>query len=1520
MPVASPSHALPPFLKRPEEERRLGPFLLIRQLGRGGFAPVWLAEESYDGRKLRDVAVKLFFLPDDIAPGTREAQRWREEILDEARALCRVEHPSVVRFYAIHQDDVYGVVGLAMEYAPGRSLDVLVREAGRLDERSVIDVGIDIAWALASVHNAGLVHRDVKPANIIQGASGYKLIDFGIVSADPGVRGLSPTTQRPQIDVDQMSMRAVVTLARDVTPVQASTLGNAPTAVVHAFVATADAAVASVSSPSIGTPTGMPTHELGTRRRDPAAPDEPTAPPLIGTLGYIAPECFEEGARATPASDVYALGVTLFSLLTGALPASVSAGEELPADWYIARGPAPRYDSVLPTRSTVTDPLADLVTLLLDPDPDVRPRYADWIARELELLRDREGRRDSSPPRRSYSTLPPAPKASRGRSGVLFSLLAIQDRAPEPLLPLFNEVERAVAADDHAEAGRALGELGLAALRYTFALGLTLLVAAPAGGPEGRGKGPRRHDALLEQLRSAARPTHSSWCYLLTALHEALTEVCPESAPRFSFAAARGIAEQVGLLLRGLTSQAAVEQGIAWVTALLTAAGPLLASPVRVSRYGPAETTVDVRRLRASAASGTASTASAASAASARTSQPPDAIAMVSGSGPVEDGGAPYVLLEHRWLPLSPFIPLREGRQLLPEAPAAPGKPWRSTDPATGERRDDPALDQAMRRLTGEALDVPRELLEHPPLVGRDEAVGALLRLSEEAHAGGVRVALLTGPLGIGRTRLLDAAVEQSGYAPDRVLRMGCSPERKSPLRPLLRAIEARARGAGPELTLLAGAIDRALSPTGIQRANQAAEGVEGVEDALLLASQEEPLLLAIDDIQWADAHTLELLKLLVERAEVGGAGRLFVVAAARNEPNPGAPLRALLGKVRGKVRAGVRQVALGPLSPEETAWLADAVCPVSPELTRAVVRGSGGVPFFVVHALLVWREKGAIAWREGAWHAVDASVLSEDVPGVADLIEARIASYLDPGSGPGRAALRVLACAALYGGGLGIDAILRAAGDESNAEAALEALVEGGVLTVSGERQEYGFAQEMVRQAVLNLARQRPWFHRLHRALLDAIADGPSARADATFLATGYDKLGAAEPARVWLGRAIEDQIAAGLFGEAAELGDRLAALTADPSARATIDLDIVRALVQGRKFEDAKRRLLQLDARAACAASSPPGVWRRVYRLKVARGLGEPDAADEALLADADAQGDLALRCEARLALACVAPKDHAVPLAGEAVALAERCGPTLEFTARVLRAELNYEASRCDYELARRDLTRALEIARATSSSWQEIHIETDLAVVEAELGQLDAAIVRLRRLADQAEALGMRGQLRLCSQNLSAFLLRAGQNAEAAEAALRTANLASEAGDPLLRAVALSLRSDALRRVGDLEAALASVAEAEVLQRERWDQALTLLRRAEILDGLGRMEEALADARRAQRVAQRFGERGVALTAVLWERLHLAQRGGATREDLERALAEVRASSGAQRAMTRSLVARAAAWLEAEGKGG
>lgn len=288
--------------------------------------------------------------------------------------------------------------------------------------------------------------------------------------------------------------------------------------------------------------------------------------------------------------------------------------------------------------------------------------------------------------------------------------------------------------------------------------------------------------------------------------------------------------------------------------------------------------------------------------------------------------------------------------------------------------------------------------------------------------------------------------------------------------------------------------------------------------------------------------------------------------------------------------------------------------------------------------------------------------------------------------------------------------------------------------------------------------------------------------------------------------------------------------------------------------------------------------------------------------------------------MALAGVLPEAEALALASAAVDLAAACGPAVEFTARTLRFDLNYHSSRRDLEQAKVDLTRVTAIARATSSTWRQILVEGNLVVVEAALGQVEAAIDRQRRLVQQTERLGMRCQLRLLSHNLSALLLRAGRDAEAAAVAARTADLAAEAGDPALRARALSVRADVLARTGDREEALACVDEAERIQRDRGDllRALSLIRRAEILDLLGRGGEAIESARAARHFAEERKDRDFMLCAVLWERLTLVRRGEASAEDLARAIEETRGAGVTLRPLTETLLGRAEAWLDARSR--
>src|SRR3954451_2871588 len=146
-------------------------YRLVRRLGSGGFGTVWLA---HDERLGREVAVKR------IATGSHaEAERARREAL----AAARLAHPGIVSLYESGADEA--AVYLVSELVRGETLDVLEAE-GALSDRDVLEIGVVLCDALAHAHPRGVVHRDVKPGNVIvpeapeEGGAAAKLTDFGI--------------------------------------------------------------------------------------------------------------------------------------------------------------------------------------------------------------------------------------------------------------------------------------------------------------------------------------------------------------------------------------------------------------------------------------------------------------------------------------------------------------------------------------------------------------------------------------------------------------------------------------------------------------------------------------------------------------------------------------------------------------------------------------------------------------------------------------------------------------------------------------------------------------------------------------------------------------------------------------------------------------------------------------------------------------------------------------------------------------------------------------------------------------------------------------------------------------------------------------------------------------------------------------------------------------------------------------------------------------------------------------------
>lgn len=148
--------------------RRIGPYAISSRIGSGGMGEVY---KAIDTRLDRTVAIKV--LPRDRATDPRAHERFERE----ARAVAVLNHPHICTLYDVGSQD--GIDFLVMEFLEGETLAARL-ERGALSIVRTLDYGIQIASALDRAHRAGIIHRDVKPANVFLTKSGAKLLDFGL--------------------------------------------------------------------------------------------------------------------------------------------------------------------------------------------------------------------------------------------------------------------------------------------------------------------------------------------------------------------------------------------------------------------------------------------------------------------------------------------------------------------------------------------------------------------------------------------------------------------------------------------------------------------------------------------------------------------------------------------------------------------------------------------------------------------------------------------------------------------------------------------------------------------------------------------------------------------------------------------------------------------------------------------------------------------------------------------------------------------------------------------------------------------------------------------------------------------------------------------------------------------------------------------------------------------------------------------------------------------------------------------
>ncbi len=157
------------------------------QLGQGGMGVVYRAR---DERLQRAVALKL--LPEELSVDADRKRRF----LQEARAACAVNHPAIAQIYDVDEQD--GSIFIAMELVEGRTLRELIA-AKELDVLGAIEIARQVADGLAKAHDAGIVHRDIRPENVMVTGDGHaKLLDFGLAK-------LTEQTSPGDSSADQLS-------------------------------------------------------------------------------------------------------------------------------------------------------------------------------------------------------------------------------------------------------------------------------------------------------------------------------------------------------------------------------------------------------------------------------------------------------------------------------------------------------------------------------------------------------------------------------------------------------------------------------------------------------------------------------------------------------------------------------------------------------------------------------------------------------------------------------------------------------------------------------------------------------------------------------------------------------------------------------------------------------------------------------------------------------------------------------------------------------------------------------------------------------------------------------------------------------------------------------------------------------------------------------------------------------------------------------------------------------------------
>ncbi len=781
------------------------------------------------------------------------------------------------------------------------------------------------------------------------------------------------------------------------------------------------------------------------------------------------------------------------------------------------------------------------------------------------------------------------------------------------------------------------------------------------------------------------------------------------------------------------------------------------------------------------------------------------------------------------------------------------------------------------------------------PFIGREEEIGVLMRCWERARAGDGQLALIVGEPGIGKSRLLEEFHKALGETPHTWSVWRASQLlQNTPLHPIVEwgrfrfgaQLPAEQRFADLESTLrligldaikyaplLAPLVD--IPPPPGRAANLSPEEMRRRQLTAIVAwalagARSQPIVLAFEDLQWADPTSLELMRALAER---GRQTPLLVVVTTRPEFPP--PWRQ---------RSHHNRIALSPLDRAQVARMVEALASrhmLSREVVEGVGERTGGVPLFVEEVTHLLMERGV-------------EVGAQAIP---PTLQQSLAARLDRLGG----AREVAQIGALLGRDF-THALLRDVAGVGNGDAglasALEGLVEADILLVDGSAQQanYRFKHALIQDAAYDsLLKSRR--QALHRRAAEILRDQPDpAAAEPEVIAHHFTEAGLDDPAIEWWGKAGDQALRRSASQEAvAHLGKALA-LTDKPGGAKPADIS-------------SRRVRLRLAYANALIAARGHGAPETAEAFAKARGSASGDedaparlAADYGLWAGCYVRGELtAMKTHAAACLVDI----EGSPDSPEASVAHRVAGTTL------------WAAG--DFEKARNHLERALGLFQPGRDDDLAFRFGQDAGVAAmADLahtlwaaGDVDRASSLAERLEARIAEVAHAGTIAFGRFHLAAFELRGGDRSRVAPHVLELGRITREHDLPLFRSFSLFLEGLASFDSGAAGSGLEGMRRGTELLRERNIVpfiGLLKIALAEAELAAGDPDRAIAVIDEALAVGDNTGYRAIEAELHRTRGEMLLRRDGANREAAEGEFRSAIAVARRQRA--RSFVLRAA----------